>query len=371
MSRARARTPFWLARPTRFAALSRDQARIVLAIVMVLIGLAGVITAGAARGTGGAVASGDASDAAAYAAIVDGVRHGGDYYTVAVSVMRAGGYPLKPFVTVRLPTLAVVEAALPPALPPLLLLGLVIAAAIAWYMRLRQPVVGPGAPVAVVALLAVGLAVFLQPDMVAFHEFWAAPLIALSLALRRPGRWIEAVALGTIAMLIRETAAAYAIIMALLAMTERDWREAAAWAGGLALLAVALACHAHAVAMMVTPADPPSPGWQGLLGIGFVLRALAMTTLLVVLPPWLAAMLAVMAIAGWAAWDNPLGLRVLATIIGYAAVLGLFARADNLYWALLIAPVTMLGLLFAPDAMLDLVHRALDKRRITVTRISR
>jgi hypothetical protein len=55
----------------------------------------------------------DQADVVLYESIVDGVRHGGNYYVVAAEQLRAGDYPMKPFVTFRLPTLAVVQAMMP------------------------------------------------------------------------------------------------------------------------------------------------------------------------------------------------------------------------------------------------------------------
>ena len=76
---------------------------------------------------------------------------------------------------------------------------------------------------------------------------------------------------------------------------------------------------------------------------------------------------------GWASWNDPLGLRMALTLAGYAAVIGLFARGDNFYWVLLVAPVFLAGLAFVPDGLRDLARAAtaLDKRRITVTRVTR
>lgn len=372
MAGGRARTPLWLAQPTRFAALSRQGARTVLIVIALLI--AATLAACYVGGTSPSVEgkSGSETDAMLYQTIVEGIRHGGHYYAVAATALREGGYPLKPFVAFRLPTLAVVEAALPPIVALALLVAIVVAAAMAWYVRLRaQTSVRNGAQIAVLVLLAAGLAVFLERDMVAFHEIVAGPLIALSLAVWRPGRWVEAAAIATIALMIRETVAAYLMVMLLFALLDRNWREAAGWGTGLAAFALVLVLHARAVAEVVGPLDPSSPGWHGLLGYGYFIKTVALGTLLVTAPLWIAAPLIALALVGWAAWRDALALRVLAVLAAYGVLLGVFARPDNVYWVLLIAPFVLLGLLFAPDALGDLFHRALDRRRITVTRMVR
>ena len=89
------------------------------------------------------------------------------------------------------------------------------------------------------------------------------------------------------------------------------------------------------------------------------------------LPLALAAPLVGAALVGWAAWRDPLATRVLATLVAYGAVLAVAGRVDTFYWGLLTAPVLLVGLVFAPDALRDLWAAALDTRRITVTRMVR
>ncbi|TPG39052.1 hypothetical protein EAH79_15020 [Sphingomonas koreensis] len=366
------RAPLWLSQPTRLAGLSRGQARIVFALLIGLL-LACLLSLGSATPAtvshDPANAARDRADVELYQSIVEAMRHGGDYYPVAATALRAGDYPMRPFFTFRLPTLAVVEATLPSFALVALLYALALGVVAAWLVRLR-PAFGRGPPLVIaLILLAAGMAVFVRADLVAFHEVWAGPLIALSLALRRRDRWIEAVAIALIAMLIRETALLFAIVMALFAALEGERREAIGWGGAIALFGIALALHARAVAAVVGPLDPASPGWSGLLGFGFFVKAMTLTTPLMLLPLALGALLVGLALFGWASWDNPLGLRAIAILAVYAALIGIGARADTFYWAMLVAPILLLGLAFVPDAIGDLARSALDRRRITVTRM--
>ena len=154
----------------------------------------------------------------------------------------------------------------------------------------------------------------MEKRLVDVGELWAGLLIALSLALRREGQWIEAVAAGLLAALIRETAALYLIIMAVTAWRDHQRREAFGWGAALAILVVALIAHAFAVARVVGPLDPASPGWSGMLGIGFFINAISVSTALSLAPVWLAAVLAGLSLFGWAAWRDPLGVRGLLVI---------------------------------------------------------
>lgn len=370
----RALPPLWLAGPTRFARLGPVQARIVLALfaVLLLACLAAINAPGPRPSTPAAMsdAPDGQTDLLLYQDIVEGVRQGGAYYDVAAQAQRMGHYPLKPFVTMRLPTLAVVQASLPPVFVRALLLVLCTATVLAWVVRLRPALTRP-LPVALAGLLAfAGLFVNLDPMQLVFHEVWAGPLIALSLALRRPGEWLPAAALGLCAMLIRETALLYPAIMVAAAWWEGQRREALGWAATIAIFAVVLALHARAVGLVAGPDDIVSRGWSGLQGFAFFVKLATISSALDLVPQWLASLLLGTALLGWLGWRDATGARALAIIAGYAAVIALFARSDNFYWALIVTPVLLIGLVFAPDALRDLVTRALDRRRIVVRRVN-
>jgi hypothetical protein len=360
--------PIWLARPGRFAALPAAQARIVLAMLAAL--LLGSLTV-LALPAPPADSSTPQSDVALYEAIVSAVAHGEDYYRAAADALRAGSYPLRPFLTFRMPGLATVQAGLPP-LATLILLGLLAAAtAYAWYRRLRVAVARVPALLAALFLLTAGMLAFVQPGLIAFHEIWAGLLVALSLALRRPGHWIEAAAVALIAMLIRETAALYVLVMAGLAFAEGFRREALGWLAALGIFVLVLAVHAMAVHGVTGPLDAASPGWAGMHGFGLFVRAMTLATGLTLLPAIAAAPLVALALFGWASWRDPLALRAGATFCAYALVISLFARLDTFYWGLMIAPAFLIGLVFVPDGLRDLMVRALDRRRVQVQRIER
>ena len=365
---------FWLAAPSRFAAFGKKRARI--AIVMLVLLLLACLTAltvpdPAAVATGPVTSQSQQTDLMVYEKIVAGVKGGGDYYTVATDTLRAGGYPLRPFLTVRMPSLAIVQAALPDWGPAVLLYLLAAYVGMVWGLRLGDALPRALPRIAALVLLIGSMLAFLQADLAAFHEIWAGLLIALSLGLRRPGRWLEPVAFGLVAMLIRETAALYVLVMLAMAWVEGERREAMGWLVALLLFAAALAAHAYAVAGVTGPHDPASPGWSGLLGFGFFVKSLSLATALQLLPMAAAALLVGLCVFGWAAWNDPLGLRMVAILGAYAALIGIFARSDTFYWALLVAPIFLAGLVFVPDGLKDLLRPTLDRRRITVTRVTR
>jgi len=369
---SRTPAPLLLRSPSRAAGLPRPRARLALAgiaaaLLLSLLALATPLSLGPAALPG----TDRRTDLDLYAAIVEGVRWQGHYYLVAADALRSGSYPLRPFLAFRLPTLAMLQAMLPPFLVVALLWALALATALAWYRRLAPAFSRLSGRLAVVVLFLGGSLAAWQADLSPFHELWAGLLIALSLALQRPGRWLEPVAIGLAAAVIRETAALYLVVMTAVALAEGGRREATGWAAALGLFAIVLAVHAHAAGLVTRPLDAASPGWSGLEGPGFAVRALVTATVLLGVPMPVAAPLAALAVAGWAGWRDPVAVRVLATIGAYLVLLALFARADNFYWALMIAPIALPGLAFVPDLLRDLAAGALDRRRITVRRVVR
>ena len=371
---ARALVPLWLTGPTRLAGLKRSTARIALALLAILslASLTAIVSPGPPPASREAAQrANDEADVVLYETIVAGVRGGGEYYAVTAHALRTGNYPLRPFVTFRLPTLATLQAAMPPLATIVLLYILAAAVMLAWFVRLRSAFARTPPLAIAMVLLAGGMMAFVQPALASFHEVWAGLLIALSLALRQRDRWVEAVAFGLIAMLIRETAALYVGIMAVLAFAEGRRREASGWGVAIAAFAVVVAFHAHAVGLVVGPMDPASPGWAGMLGCGVFVKTMSLSTALNLAPMWLAALLVAFTLFGWAAWNDDLALRALTVFAGYAALLSLFGRTDTFYWGLMVAPTILIGLAFVPDALRDLAAAALDRRRIIVTRMVR
>ena len=109
---ARGPAPLWLAAPTRFAGMARRPAQIILFGLILLVAATFFALVQPPEAPREGASSGE-TDVALYETIVEGVRAGGNYYAIAARSLRAGDYPLKPFVTFRLPTLALIQAALP------------------------------------------------------------------------------------------------------------------------------------------------------------------------------------------------------------------------------------------------------------------
>lgn len=373
----RAAAPIWLTGATRMASLTRRNARIAAAMLalLLLVSFTAIVSPGpppVQKVTSGGIAKiDDRADVLFYQSVVAGLRGGGDYYQVAADQQRASGYPMRPFVTMRLPTLAVVQAALPDWATIALLYALVAAVLYAWLLRFRPMFARTPPLIIALVLVGCGSLVYVRADLAPFHEIWAGLLIALSLALWQPDKWLAAVAIGACAMLIRETAALYAIVMLGMAVVSDRRREAIAWFVALSLLAIVVAAHAYAWGLVARADDPTGPGWSGLLGFGFFVKTMTLLTALDAFPLAIGAPLVILALFGWAVLPDAIGLRALAVFGAYALLIALFCRTDTYYWGLLIAPAILAGLAFVPDGLRDLARVALDRRRVTVTRTAR
>ncbi|NIJ39104.1 hypothetical protein FHR22_003838 [Sphingopyxis panaciterrae] len=352
----------------RFAPAPRPLAAALLALLAALM-LIGVIGGGDGARVAGAGAgsmraeSGLIGDHALYANVLHRVEAGESYYTAVAAEHRANDYPLKPFMTVRLPTLMMIVATI--GVPAAMALGLLagVVAVSTWRQRIRSE---PGLPryASLAALfIAVNLSQLTERAWVLMHEAVTGALIALALALYRPARPWAPMAVAGVAVAIRETALPVAMLFGLFALIDRDWRAAAGWAAlGLAFLAV-LAAHIAALAAVTVPTDLASPGWSGLGGWATYVAFVHETSILRFTPMWTAALLVPLALLGWASWRSRLGLAGLGVQLIYALLLMLFARPDNFYWGMLIAPTLFIGLAFAPAAVTALI-RALGPGRL-------
>jgi hypothetical protein len=289
------------------------------------------------------------SDVQLYHEDVAFARHPSSYYARVTDEQRRRDYPVRPFVTVRLPTLAFLLAWLPggEATGRILLGTLAVAVAGLWTVRLATPLGAPGAALAGVALAGgvVGAFTF-NGDLM--HDCWAGLLIALSLALypgdggaRRGLRLGASVAASVAAATIRELALPFLAVMALMALVERRPREALLWLGAIGFCGLILAAHALAVLRHTLPGDL-GMDWVRLGGWGFVLAANRWNAF-VTLRPWLPAALVPIALLGSLAWSGPVGRRLAFTLLGYCAGFLVVGRPENTYWGLLIAPLLPIG----------------------------
>lgn len=357
MTGATAPTDGW----NRLAGVSRPVAALLLALLAALI-LLGTVERQAPRAINMsspllAKEEGMIGDHALYLKVLRKMESGAPYYETVAGEHRVYGYPLRPFVAVRLPTLeyTLSKIGLPAGTIITSILGLV-----ALFLWRRRLVSDPGLPRYArfgVLLMAANLGQVMSGQWVLMHEVIAGVLIAIALAVYRPERPWAAIAVIAAALTIRETVLPVAMLFGLVALIDRDSKAAGAWiAIGLAF-AIGLNFHAAAVAGVVKPDDISGDGWLGLNGwnnyVSFVHNSSALRF---GAPQWIAAILTPLALLGWLAWRSRLGTLGLSVQLGYAATFMIFARADNDYWGMLVVPTLFIGLVFAPAALASLVR---------------
>jgi hypothetical protein len=361
-----------LALPHRpFARLSRGAAALVLALVAAALAWSVWTAAPTARDEARprAVAAAsvaahrskpagekDAGDMALYARIHARMIAGESYYAAALAEHRASGYPTRPFVAVRLPTLAWLQVAIGAQGVRWLALALTVTAIAALWGH--APILGNLTErLAASLLLALGGGAAFSRVAGFDHDFLAGLLLTLALLAWRERRWWPALAAAAAALAVRELAAPFVLLWLAFALAERRWREAAAVAGVLGLFALGIVLHCLAVDAGRLPGDLVSQGWNARAGLALPLASLGELTGLRLLPPVLAAPLAVLPLVGWAGLGGRSGLFAILWFAGIAAMMALFARPENAYWAELALPAYALGLAFAPRALGELTGR--------------
>lgn len=367
----------------RFAAWPRFSARLLLAAMIALLVLAALVPISAGKmekptvGFVEAVAGGQASAAAArprdddlalYDRVIARIGHGENYYVAVADEHRKSDYPLRPGVAVRLPTLAYLdmwlgdrgrgaEVLVPGELAAAL--ALLLAVVWAWWRRLGDEPGGARFQRVGTALVFMGASLGLNRYYFVLHELWTGMLIALSLALHRPGqRWIGAVLVAALALAIREHALPYVMLMAALALWRRDWKEGAAWLAVIAAFFAYLGLHLFFVAQQVRPDDVTGPNWLMLRGLSGWLSSVVLSSNLRFVPHYVAGPLVLLMVLGWAGWRSALGSTATLLFLGYGLLFMLAGRADNFYWGAVIAPAMFAGLAFMPRAVTSLVKAA-------------
>jgi hypothetical protein len=364
----------------RFAGWSRMQARLLAAAFVVLLVASALVPIragpqvakriGFVEAVAGGVPAKQAErprddDLALYDRVIARIGKGESYYPVVAEEHRRSHYPLRPGLAVRLPTLAYFAVWLGDPgkgadvfVPGEMGLAIVLAVAViwAWWRRLGEEPGGYDRRLMGAALVFFGASLGLNRYFFVLHELWAGMLVALALALHRPGRkYWAAVLVAALALAIREHVLPFVLLMAALAAWRRDWKEMAAWCLPVVLFAVGLAWHLTLVAQQVLPSDPVGPSWIELRGLSGFLSNVVLFSNLRFLPHYVAGPIVMLAMLGWAAWKSPLGTTATLLFSGYALAFAIAGRPDNFYWGGVIAPALFVGLAFVPMAVKSLI----------------
>ena len=348
-------------KPTRFVNLSSWQARLVLAIFAILI-VWGIVCCDKSSRSQQSISNTSRSDLQLYRSIVQHVHAGEGYYEVVGSELRARNYATRPFFNWRLPTLALFLGNLPtPEIGKWALIALASVTLIAWLLIVTKEHGFLTTLLGGWILLGTLISCFAD-DAFLFHELWAGVLIALSIAAHARNRALS-VALGLLALFIRELSLPFTLVMLVIAYKEKRRPEAIAWLLGIVAFFLYLTVHARTVSTFLVDADRANATWLQLGGFSFVLATSKWTLLTFVSPWWIDVFLLPLAFIGLAGWRGPVGTRVALTMGLYTLAWMIVGRSDNYYWGLMYAPLIPLGLLHAPRAVADLLRTAAGTRK--------
>lgn len=352
----------WEALGRPFTHLSRRGAALVLAVLMAAMAWSAWANAPDEQAAPARVATTTATpattdrprgDMALYARINARMAAGEGYYAAALNEQRESHYPTRPFVAVRLPTLAWLQALI--GADGVRYLAMAVVLACLWALNTRLATLASlEERIIASALLVAGGAAALSPVAGFDHDFVAGLLLSLALLLYRADRWWPALLAAGAALAVRELAAPFVLLWLGFAIAGRRWREAGALAVLLAFFAAGMGLHAMAVGAERLPGDLGSQGWGALSGYGLPLAGLGQLTGLRFLPPILAATIAILPLLGWAAIGGRIGLFALLWFGGLATMLALFARPENFYWVELALPAYAIGLAFVPRGLAEL-----------------
>ena len=258
---------------------------------------------------------------------------------------------MQPFLTIREPTLTWVGAALGGPDGLRVAMGVLVAVPFVLVMvsldrwtRTRWWILGS-------VVFGLAAASLLVGSLHLYHEGWAMLLVLDAILLRRPDRWWPSVLLGLAAVLVRELALGYLLIMLVLAVLGRRRAEGLGWLAAVAAFGAFLAWHATQAAALVRPGDPTSPGWSAWGGWSFVLGAVRDTTLLAAAPAAVTAVLVPLALWAWCSTPGGPATRIALSLVGYVAVFCILGRPQNTYWGLLFAAPLLTGLGLLPAAV--------------------
>ncbi len=343
---------------SRFRNISPIASLIVLIALVVLLVLSTTIPATPMKLLSFTSHKDHMTDPLLYRHIIDGMKAGGNYYDVAARAHRLSSYPLYPVFTVRLPTLAWLFAVLPAGAMNALFIALLICVTGSWFVKLCTCSDTFFLPLAGGALITLSCAFMTAPVIKMFHDTWAGLLMALSLGLWRPGRFIPSIMCAFAAVIIRETALPFLIMMLCLAAYEERGREVLGWLTALLLFAGLYWLHARAVAAVTLPGDLHSQGWNGHGGPSLLISILKWVTPFIFFSQAVSGVVAVLSLFGWLSWRADVGLRVSGVVLGYALMMMVFARSNQSYWIMMLEPLFLAGLAFVPLAVGDLVRQA-------------
>ncbi len=295
------------------------------------------------------------TDVHLYHDIAKATAKGEPYHQAAAEMQRAHHYPLKPFFTMRLPTLNWLVVRIGWHGVQKIAFCALFASIFTWVIALEATLLAIER-IAIAIALAAGSGAIMDADILALHEYLAGIFLSLALAgvFAAPRRWWLVLLPAAAALAIRELALPFVLLAAVFAVYDRRWREVAGWAALLAAFVIAMILHEQAVISQVRPGDIVSQGWHTAQGFSAFLKAVIFTSVLQPLPLGLALLAAMLPMVGWLALPGRSGLFAVLLFAGYAVMIAMFSRPDTFYWGAIVMPAYFIGFPLLPRALWQL-----------------
>ncbi|HRR42557.1 MAG TPA: hypothetical protein P5244_15095 [Syntrophales bacterium] len=298
-------------------------------------------------------------DLACYKHIVERVRVGEGYYVAANTELTRQGYPTQSVFNWRLPFLAWALGYIPN-----LIIARVFAICLAfvplliWLEISRNELSFPLR--AAGCLLMLGGPVYGFIDNLYFaHEFWCGILIVLSIFSYAKGWRRISLISGISALMIRELALPFIMVMLVLSYIERKFRETGFWVCGILAFFAVMVLHSIQVNTVTEHVQTASINpWVTLAGWKFSLGTASMHPYLFLLPPWFTAVFVPATLFGLLGWNDVLGRRLAWTVSAYLVLFLFIGQSFNLYWGVIYVNLLPIGIIFTGRSMKDLYRSA-------------
>ena len=309
---------------------------------------------------GKAVAPGGGpSDIHLYRSVVDRVRSGEGYYDAMSGELQSRGFPTQSLFNWRMPLpIALIAALKEDSLAKLLLGGIAFLAALVCFESMLQDS-GKSAALVAGMLLTGPFMLTVLGDIHTMPVVWGGVLITLSLGLLGLKYRTAGVLAGICALFCRELAGPYCAASLLLALFERQWKQAFLWAIGIAAFFAYFFWHASMV-QIFKPVDGLSQQgyWLQFGGAAFLISLSQVNAYLLLLPQWVSAIGLTVSLVGLAGWRTPWGRHITLVVSIYLVLFSCIGYDYNQYWGILLTPLLALGGARSPQAIRQLVKDA-------------
>jgi hypothetical protein len=301
------------------------------------------------------VASQGGGDGPLFAAVVARVRSGESYYDAMGAEMRGRGYPVASVFNWRLPALYVALSRVPSSMT-VVLLGALGAATLVCFMIFFARRVSPEGTVLGLVIAAAAISTMASPACRLLSESWSGLFVGLSVVSYAWTLWVPAATLGLSALFVRELAAPYCAVCAVLAARARRKTELAVWLAGFGAFGAYYLAHVSEIRVHQPPGGLAHPTWVQWGGLPFWLLTLQANEAFHVAPRPLLAGLSVLLVSSL--WAPAAPVHVRGTVIAYGLVFAVAGQSFNDYWGFVPGLAYAFALSYGPSGIRALVRAA-------------